>query len=910
MLRNKLTTIFALFVFLVSILFPIAKLYASGVNSIANQSVETVSPTDSTMPQNWNKGGWGTNTANLSYVSGGHNDQKSLSVQISSYTDGDAKWYFDPVQVTPGTSYTFSDYYKSDITSDLVIQYTTSSGVSSYQDLGNVNSAVNWTLKSSSFTVPAGISTLTVFHMISAVGTLQTDNFSLTTNTPTTGPTVSITSPAANSTLTGISNLSASASDSAGVKQVQFELDSTLIGSPLTANPYTYSLDTTKISNGSHTIRADALNNNGIAGNSALQTITVSNATPAGSNLISNSSAETTGTNTNTPLNWQNDSWGTNTPTFSYASTGAHSGTRSMVTQISSYTDGDAKWYFTPVAVTAGSTYLFSDYYQATIASDVVVAFTNSSNVTSYLDLGSVAASPSVWKQYSASLTVPSGVHNMTVYHLIAGVGSLRTDDYSLVQNNKPAVSISSPAMNSTITGTSSITATASDVSGIKNVQYQLDGINLGNPVISSPYSYIWNSKLNSNGIHNLTAIATNNNGQTVTSTAVSVTVNNQSPGSNILLNPSFETPNPTNANQPANWTSGSWGSNSVTFSYLNTGHSGTRSVKTQVTKFTNGSAYWYNDNLAVQAGHMYNYSDYYQSNVISEIDAAFNMSNGTVQYMYLGDPSPSANGWTKFQTQFTVPSGAVSVNFYHNLYSIGWLVTDDYNLNDFSYQGFSRPVISITADDGYASFYNNGLPLLKKYSFTSTDYIISGVINNDPNYMTSAMVKNLNSAGQEIGSHTVTHPDLTTLTLPQVDNELSSSQQFLQSLLGIPVKNFASPYGASNQQVVTEATKFYQSYRGVQPGYNAKNNFDVNNLMVQNMVSTTTLAEVQTWINQAKASNTWLILVYHQIDPNSSAGLYNNYPSDFDKQLSAIKSSGVVVENIAQALQELKPQL
>lgn len=249
-------------------------------------------------------------------------------------------------------------------------------------------------------------------------------------------------------------------------------------------------------------------------------------------------------------------------------------------------------------------------------------------------------------------------------------------------------------------------------------------------------------------------------------------------------------------------------------------------------------------------------------------------------------------------------------MTIFHNIYSVGWLQTDDYSLQTFAYQGFNRPLISLTFDDGYASFYNNGLPLLKKYGLTSTDYIITGSVNNDPAYMTTAMLKGLYASGNEIASHTVTHPDLTTLSATNMDNELKNSQAQLQSWLGVPIVNFASPYGAYNQQVVTDAQKYYRSYRGVEAGYNAKNNFDQYHLMVQNMLSTTTLAQVQGWVNQAKATNTWLILVYHQVDPSTASGDYNTYPSDLDAQLAAIKSSGVTVKTVNQALDELLPQL
>ena len=307
----------------------------------------------------------------------------------------------------------------------------------------------------------------------------------------------------------------------------------------------------------------------------------------------------------------------------------------------------------------------------------------------------------------------------------------------------------------------------------------------------------------------------------------------------------------------------------------------------------------------------MYDFQDYYESNTLNEIDAAVTMSDGSIDYVYVGEGYPSANSWTKFEAQFTAPVGAVSVNFEHNIYSVGWLTTDDYSLTPFTYQGFSRPIISITDDDSYASFYNNGLPILEKYGLKSTDYIITSYIDNVSGYMTSPMVKGLNAAGQEIASHSVDHPDLTTLTAAKQDAELKNSQTYLQTLLpGVPITDYAAPYGSYNQQVMTDAAKYYMSYRSTDPGYNAKNNFDPSHLMVQNLDDTTTLADVQSWIAEAQATDTWLILVYHQIDPSTTVGLYNTYPTDFDAQMSAVKNSGIAVETVSQALQEVEAQV
>jgi hypothetical protein len=71
-------------------------------------------------------------------------------------------------------------------------------------------------------------------------------------------------------------------------------------------------------------------------------------------------------------------------------------------------------------------------------------------------------------------------------------------------------------------------------------VQFRLDGANLGNEDTTSPYGVTWNTTTASAGTHTLTAVARNASGSTVTSTPVTVTVDNSTPtllvGSQTLL--------------------------------------------------------------------------------------------------------------------------------------------------------------------------------------------------------------------------------------------------------------------------------------------------------------------------------------------------------------------------------------
>ena len=84
-----------------------------------------------------------------------------------------------------------------------------------------------------------------------------------------------------------------------------------------------------------------------------------------------------------------------------------------------------------------------------------------------------------------------------------------------------PTVSISAPASGSTVSGSVTVTATASDNVGVASVQFRLNGANLGSPDTTAPYTAAWNTSLATNGPYTLTAVARDAAGNERVSTGV-----------------------------------------------------------------------------------------------------------------------------------------------------------------------------------------------------------------------------------------------------------------------------------------------------------------------------------------------------------------------------------------------------
>lgn len=104
------------------------------------------------------------------------------------------------------------------------------------------------------------------------------------------------------------------------------------------------------------------------------------------------------------------------------------------------------------------------------------------------------------------------------------------------------------------------------------------------------------------------------------------------------------------------------------------------------------------------------------------------------------------------------------------------------------------KPII-LTFDDGSKTTYTTTFPIMQRYGFTGTAYIVYyyvGIIN----YMNAEEIRALHAAGWEIGSHSLSHVDLTTRPDRQED-EIVLSRRQLESLLGVPILSFAYPFGA-----------------------------------------------------------------------------------------------------------------
>ena len=298
----------------------------------------------------------------------------------------------------------------------------------------------------------------------------------------TTPPTVAITAPTTNTSLTGTTTVAVTATDDVAVAKVEVYVDGVLKASD-TASPYSATLDTATITDGAHSLTAKAYD---VAGN--VQT--------SSSVSVSVKNAVTVAPTPDTTL-----------PTVSITAPIANAilaGTTTVsvsasdnigVAKVEVYVDGVIK--ATDIATP----------YSATLDTTTITDGTHSLNAKAYDAAGNVQTSAPVSVSVKNAVTVTPT---------------------QTVDSTAPAVTLTAPASGNSLSGMLNLTATASDASGIKQVQFYVDNVLVGTDT-TTPYSFSIDTTTLSNATHSFKAVATDNStsANTATSTTVSATVLN-----------------------------------------------------------------------------------------------------------------------------------------------------------------------------------------------------------------------------------------------------------------------------------------------------------------------------------------------------------------------------------------------
>jgi peptidoglycan/xylan/chitin deacetylase (PgdA/CDA1 family) len=117
-----------------------------------------------------------------------------------------------------------------------------------------------------------------------------------------------------------------------------------------------------------------------------------------------------------------------------------------------------------------------------------------------------------------------------------------------------------------------------------------------------------------------------------------------------------------------------------------------------------------------------------------------------------------------------------------------------------------ARPVV-ITFDDGYEDTYTRAFPVMEKYGLKGAVYIVTSTVGVGE-FIRLEQLRDLAEHGWEIGTHTLTHTDLTQHH-ERISIELSQSRQILEEWLESPILTVAYPYGRVDEYVLNRTRRY-----------------------------------------------------------------------------------------------------
>ncbi|MFI9769312.1 polysaccharide deacetylase family protein [Streptomyces sp. NPDC052415] len=143
--------------------------------------------------------------------------------------------------------------------------------------------------------------------------------------------------------------------------------------------------------------------------------------------------------------------------------------------------------------------------------------------------------------------------------------------------------------------------------------------------------------------------------------------------------------------------------------------------------------------------------------------------------------------------------------------------------------RGKGRGLVGLTFDDGYADFVDHALPVLRRHDCGATLFVLPGRLGGDNAWdplgprkplLTADGIRYAAEAGVEIGSHGLTHVDLTQADDDLLRTETAGSRARLAELTGAPVDGFCYPYGTVDARAVEAVRAAGYSYAcAIAPG-------------------------------------------------------------------------------------------
>ena len=170
---------------------------------------------------------------------------------------------------------------------------------------------------------------------------------------------------------------------------------------------------------------------------------------------------------------------------------------------------------------------------------------------------------------------------------------------------------------------------------------------------------------------------------------------------------------------------------------------------------------------------------------------------------------------------------------------------------------------VSITFDDGYYSQFTLAVSALNEKGFQGTFFLITGVGNWDK-------WRNAANQGHEIASHTNTHPHLPLLSLTAMEEEIGESKTIIDNqITSQQCVTFCYPYGEYDDDAKAFAENYYIAARGISCDLNTSP-YDFYAMNACGDSNGKSLAQIESYTDDAEQQGEWLITYYHNLDGTS----------------------------------------
>jgi peptidoglycan/xylan/chitin deacetylase (PgdA/CDA1 family) len=219
-----------------------------------------------------------------------------------------------------------------------------------------------------------------------------------------------------------------------------------------------------------------------------------------------------------------------------------------------------------------------------------------------------------------------------------------------------------------------------------------------------------------------------------------------------------------------------------------------------------------------------------------------------------------------------------------------------------------TAPLVSFSFDDFPRSAATVGAPILKDFGVKGSYFVSGGRagrhIDGLDQFVEDDLIR-VAEAGHEIGCHTFSHIALPENSATAIKDDLLRNAEFVHRVLGeYTMSSFAYPYGTVSLSKKALMGRFFPMCRGIWSGVN-KRQVDCRQLRAMSLERSFDEGKVSAALDQAQASNGWLIFFTHDISDNPSP--YGCEPIRLARVLNDVLERGIEILTIKAAAERVR---